>query len=68
MEPFLNILPFLFYYCTMQSQTVKRLYIANDDHTDYMWTADEAKYDTAFVQMLDFYLHQIDYAQYIPPK
>ncbi len=38
----------------------KRLYIANDDHTDYMWTADEAKYDSAFVQMLDFYLHQID--------
>ncbi|UFH57999.1 glycoside hydrolase (plasmid) [Spirosoma sp. KNUC1025] len=39
---------------------VKRLYIANDDHTDYMWTANEAKYDTAFVQMLDYYLHQID--------
>ncbi len=38
----------------------KRLYIANDDHTDYMWTADEAKYDSAFVQMLDFYLYQID--------
>lgn len=38
----------------------KRLYIANDDHTDYMWTADEAKYDSAFVQMLDFYLFQID--------
>jgi alpha-mannosidase len=39
---------------------VKRLYIANDDHTDYMWTANEAKYDTAFVHMLDYYLHQID--------
>ncbi|MFD2934775.1 glycosyl hydrolase-related protein [Spirosoma flavum] len=39
---------------------VKRLYIANDDHTDYMWTANEAKYDTAFIQMLDYYLHQID--------
>ncbi len=39
---------------------VKRLYIANDDHTDYMWTADEAKYDSAFVQMLDYYLRQID--------
>ena len=44
----------------LKAQTVKRLYIANDDHTDYMWTADEAKYDSAFVQMLDFYLHQID--------
>ena len=42
------------------AQPVKRLYIANDDHTDYMWTANEAKYDTAFVHMLDYYLHQID--------
>ncbi|MVM36667.1 glycoside hydrolase [Spirosoma sp. HMF3257] len=25
-----------------------------------MWTANEAKYDSAFVQMLDYYLHQID--------
>ena len=39
---------------------IKRLYIANDDHTDYMWTADEATYDTAFVQMLDYHLRQID--------
>jgi alpha-mannosidase len=43
-----------------QSQTVKRIYIANDDHTDYMWTANEAQYDTAFVKMLDYYLLQID--------
>jgi alpha-mannosidase len=42
------------------AQSQKRLYIAIDDHTDYMWTADEAKYDSAFVQMLDFYLDQID--------
>jgi len=38
----------------------KRLYIADDNHTDYMWTADEAAYDTAFVKMLDYYLAQID--------
>lgn len=49
----------LFAGLTTQAQQ-KRLYIANDDHTDYMWTADEAKYDSAFVQMLDYYLHQID--------
>ena len=42
------------------AQPAKRLYIANDDHTDYMWTADEAKYDSAFVQMLDYYLRQVD--------
>jgi len=38
----------------------KRLYIANDDHTDYMWTGNEAQYDSAFVHMLDYYLDQID--------
>ena len=48
------------FYCLGSQAQQKRLYIANDDHTDYMWTADEAKYDSAFVQMLDYYLYQID--------
>jgi alpha-mannosidase len=38
----------------------KRIYIANDDHTDYVWTADEATYRAAFLEMLDYYLNQID--------
>lgn len=42
------------------ARPVKRLYLANDDHTDYMWTGNEAQYDTAFVRMLDYYMHQID--------
>jgi len=42
------------------AQQTKQLYIANDDHTDYMWTANEAAYDSAFVKMLDYYLFQID--------
>ena len=45
----------------------KRLYIAIDDHTDYMWTADEATYDSAFVRMLDFYLEKIDSTRHLPP-
>jgi len=45
----------------------KRLYIANDDHTDYMWTGNEAQYDSAFVQMLDYYLYQIDSTKNSPP-
>ncbi|MBC8053440.1 MAG: glycoside hydrolase, partial [Sphingobacteriaceae bacterium] len=44
----------------VMAQTSKRFYIANDDHTDYMWTGNEAQYDTAFVKMLDYYLHEID--------
>lgn len=44
----------------------KRLYIANDDHTDYMWTANEAKYDSAFIKMLDYSLLQIDSTKSFP--
>lgn len=39
---------------------VKRVYIANDDHTDYMWTADENAYRSAFLEMLDYYLDLAD--------
>src|SRR5215203_2121063 len=37
-----------------------RIYIANDDHTDYMWTADAATYARVFVEQLDFHLRLID--------
>ncbi len=45
----------------------KRLYIAADDHTDYMWTSDEATYRQAFIEMLDFYLDKIDQTVAHPP-
>ena len=38
----------------------KRIYIAPDDHTDYMWTADEAAYEQVFLEMLDYYLDLAD--------
>jgi alpha-mannosidase len=34
----------------------KKLYISNDDHTDYMWTANEIVYDSAIVQMIDWWI------------
>ncbi len=37
-----------------------RIYIANDDHTDYMWTADADTYANVFVEMLDFHLKLAD--------
>ncbi len=37
-----------------------RVYLAPDDHTDYMWTADEDTYRQAFLDMLDYYLDRID--------
>jgi alpha-mannosidase len=32
-----------------------RLYLANDDHTDYLWTADAETYNAVFVDMLDYF-------------
>ncbi|MEI7732321.1 MAG: glycoside hydrolase [Verrucomicrobiota bacterium] len=37
-----------------------RIYLANDDHTDYMWTADAETYNAVFVDMLDYYLKLTD--------
>lgn len=38
----------------------KRIYIATDDHTDYMWTANEVAYDSAFLHMIDAWLNNND--------
>lgn len=46
----------------------KRIYIAPDDHTDYMWTANEAAYQNAFLTMTDFYLNQMDLTSGNPPS
>jgi alpha-mannosidase len=43
-----------------QATPSRHIYISNDDHTDYMWTADAATYDRVFVEMLDFHLDLID--------
>ena len=46
---------------------VRRFYLAPDDHTDYLWTMDEEGYRKAFVEMLDYYLDQIDSTTTNPP-
>jgi alpha-mannosidase len=46
----------------------KRIYLANDDHTDYLWSADEATYQAAFLQMLDYYLDLADATATNPPE
>ena len=48
--------------------TPKRIYIAPDDHTDYMWTMDEEGYRRAFLEMIDYYLDQIDATKENPPQ
>lgn len=44
-----------------------RLYLANDDHTDYMWTADADTYGRVFVDQLDYYLKLTDETLANPP-
>jgi alpha-mannosidase len=43
-----------------------RLYIANDDHTDYMWSTDEDRYGDIFVDMLDYHLDLADRTADLP--
>jgi alpha-mannosidase len=38
----------------------KKIYIAPDDHTDYMWTNTEEAYSEAFLEMLDYYINLND--------
>ncbi len=45
----------------------KRLYIANDDHTDYVWTQTEPFYKLAFVDMLDRWMFINDSSKLAQP-
>jgi len=38
----------------------KKIYIAPDDHTDYMWSGDEQTYRNAFLKTLDYYIRLND--------
>ena len=38
----------------------KRIYIAPDDHTDYLWTADEKTYEKVMLDMTGYYLDLVD--------
>jgi len=44
-----------------------RIYIANDDHTDYMWSGNEADYRAAFCSMIKYYLDRADATENQPP-
>ncbi|MCE7913070.1 MAG: glycoside hydrolase [Nitrosomonas sp. PRO4] len=45
----------------------KRIYLAPDDHTDYMWTANEEEYRDVFLTTIDYYLDQMDATADNPP-
>ena len=44
----------------LAADTRKRIYIAADDHTDYMWTGSEETYRQAFLAMTDYWLNRAD--------
>jgi len=46
----------------------KQIYLALDDHTDYIWTADSETYHQAFINMLDHYLDLADTTQNEDPQ
>lgn len=50
----------LFTILTGASAQEKRIYLAPDDHTDYMWSADEPTYRKAFLETLDYYIRLND--------
>jgi alpha-mannosidase len=49
------------------AQAPERHYIANDDHTDYFWSGDDAEYRRAFLGTLDYYMDQIEETADRPP-
>ena len=51
----------------LSAQSPPRLYIANDDHTDYLWTGTESQYQDWFIEMLDYYIAQADGTANDPP-
>ena len=54
----LFIFGFLILSCANAQQ--RRIYLAPDDHTDYMWSADEEGYRNAFLETLDYYIRLND--------
>ncbi len=59
----------LFYalFAIPASAQQKRIYIANDDHTDFMWTADADTFADVFVDMLDWHMKLADETANNPP-
>jgi alpha-mannosidase len=56
-----------FFSTPLRAQTPPRLYIANDDHTDYYWSGTETEYRQWFIDMLDYYVAQAERTRNDPP-
>ena len=54
------VMSFLCLLSFINIRSQHRIYLALDDHTDYYWRATGPKYDSAFVEMIDYYLDLAD--------
>lgn len=65
LKPTLLLLVLITFTTYLHAQP-KKIYLANDDHTDYMWTGDEETYKKAFSEMLDYYIKLNDSTAHLP--
>ena len=61
------LLCIIFSFCLHVSAQQKRIYIAPDEHIDYMWDGTEEMYRVNMLNMLDYYLNQMDATDANPP-
>ena len=50
----------IYFLSTFANAQARRIYIANDDHTDFMWSANADTYSRMFVEMIDWHLNLAD--------
>jgi alpha-mannosidase len=46
--------------CMLTAQDKIRVYLANDDHTDFFWSANAETYHKVFLETLDYYIDRAD--------
>lgn len=59
MRPLITVL-FSICFLSLSAQEKPKIYLASDDHTDFIWTAGAETYHKAFLETLDYYLRLAD--------
>jgi alpha-mannosidase len=54
------IIVFSLFFSVSFAQEKTRIYLANDDHTDFIWSAGTETYHKAFLETLDYYINLAD--------
>ncbi len=61
MSRFLSLL--LLFTALAAAEEPRRIYLAEDEHTEFMWTADAETYQRVFVEMLDWHMQLAEKTQ-----